>query len=151
MLFLLTHFVTTFSLWECLNKASNISEKIIGQTKAHDKLPQIPSCSQEGVGELSSMRSAQHKISPEAVPSASWRNKQHRPVVNICLISVCCSYSCGYLGSLSTSCLCAFTSQPCRRQVNDFSELVIVYRKSAVRLLSPFHPQSSHQKSQIFF
>lgn len=71
MLFLLTHFVIMFSLWEYLNKASNISEKIIGQTKAHNKLPQIPLCSQEDAGELSCMRSAQHKISPEAVLSES--------------------------------------------------------------------------------
>lgn len=127
MLFLLTHFVTMFSLWECLNKASNISDKVIGQTKAHNKLPQIPSCSQEDVGELSSMRSAQHKISPEVVPAFPEGINKTDQLSAYAMIPVCCSYS--YLGSLNMRCLCVtFTSHPCRRQADDFSELLIVYR-----------------------
>lgn len=158
MLFLLTHFVTMFSLCEWLNKANNISEQIIGQTltsKAPNKLPQTPSWSQKDVGELFWMRSAQHKIfSPQVVPSASKRNKQHRPVATMCcgtgIRLVFYSYSCGYLGSLNMRCfLVTFTSHPYRRQSADFSGLVIVYR-SEIRLLFTSHPNSSHQKEWTF-
>lgn len=71
MLFLLTRFVIMFSLCEWLNKASDISEQIIGKaltSKAPNRLPQFPPFSQENVGELFQMSSAQHKIVPSGCP-----------------------------------------------------------------------------------
>lgn len=157
MLFLPTHFGIMFSLCEWLNKASNISEQIIGKTvpsEAHNKLPQISSCSQEDAGELIWMRSAQHKmVSPQVVSSVYPEGINNTNQLSACTMVPALDQFAAIIlvvfwGLSIQSARVTFTSHSCRRHCADFSGLVIMYRQSTIRLLFPPHPNSSHEEER---